>query len=170
MQGIVKKRIKPYTESNYFHDKPTLTSWSLPLVQNFMFGALWIQVSTNLGFSETVVMKLTTMKILDILKNRKHKSEQFIFKLVGKTWDGILLLHAFQSPFYCRILKKSVLISSFKNPYIKSAKQEKASLFMNSMNAVQEFHLWIRIEVKCWTGFEHLVWKPIKNSVKKPGI
>jgi hypothetical protein len=43
-----------------------------------------------------------------------------------------LLVHAIYSPFYWRILKKTILFSGLKNPYKKSEKQENSSLFMNS--------------------------------------
>ncbi len=33
------------------------------------------------------------------------------------TKDSSIFLHAFHSPFYWRILKKSKLFSGFKNPY-----------------------------------------------------
>jgi len=47
--------------------------------------------------------------------------------------ESSLLHHAIYSPFYWRILKKAILFSGFKNPYKKSTKQEKSSLFMNSI-------------------------------------
>jgi hypothetical protein len=88
-----------------------------------------------------------------------------------KGWG--ILLHAIHSPFYWRILKKTILFSGLKNPYEKSTKQENSSLFKNSIlqngkmrvenqtktriweylslcpetstkNAVQEFHLWLK--------------------------
>jgi hypothetical protein len=49
------------------------------------------------------------------------------------TKDSNLLLHAIRSPFYCRILKKTILFSGFQDPYKKSAKQENSNLFMNSI-------------------------------------
>ncbi len=45
--------------------------------------------------------------------------------------DLILLLHAIHSPFFWRILKKTILFSGFRKPYKKSAKQDNSSLFMN---------------------------------------
>jgi hypothetical protein len=59
-------------------------------VKTSMFGAFWIRVRTNMALPEPLAMKLTTRKIVEILKNRKHKFEKFIFKCVGKTRDGIL--------------------------------------------------------------------------------
>jgi hypothetical protein len=47
--------------------------------------------------------------------------------------DSSLLLHASHSPFYWRILKKTILFSGYKNPCKKSAKQENSSLFMKSI-------------------------------------
>jgi hypothetical protein len=40
---------------------------------------------------------------------------EFLDTILTKIWS--LLLHAIQSPFYWRILKKTILFSSFKNPY-----------------------------------------------------
>jgi hypothetical protein len=45
----------------------------------------------------------------------------------------LLLLHAIRSPFYWRILKKTILFSGFKILTKKSATQENSSLFMNSI-------------------------------------
>ncbi len=44
-----------------------------------------------------------------------------------------LLLHGIHSPFYWRILKKTMLYSGIKNTCKKLAKQENWSLFMNSI-------------------------------------
>jgi hypothetical protein len=68
------------------------------------------------------------------------------------TKESSLLLHAIHSAFYWRILKKTILVSGFKKPYKKSAKQENerktraredSSLCQetSTKNAVQEFHL-----------------------------
>jgi hypothetical protein len=38
---------------------------------------------------------------------------------INLTKDSIILLHAFQSPFNCRILQKTILHSGFKNTYKK---------------------------------------------------
>jgi hypothetical protein len=43
------------------------------------------------------------------------------------------LLHAIHSPFYRRMLTKTILSFHFKNPYKKSANQENSSLFMKSL-------------------------------------
>jgi hypothetical protein len=63
------------------------------------------------------------------------------------------ILHVIHSPFYWRILKKTVLFSGFKKPYNKIRKTRKADKnsslrrieFLCSetltKNAVQEFHL-----------------------------
>ncbi len=51
---------------------------------------------------------------------------------ISLTKDSSLLLHAIHSPFYWRILKKTILNSGFNNPYKKSTKQENSSLLMNS--------------------------------------
>jgi hypothetical protein len=56
---------------------------------------------------------------------------------ISLTKDSSLLLHALQSPFYCRILKKIILFSGSKNLYTKSAKQENSILFMNSRHFVE---------------------------------
>jgi hypothetical protein len=52
------------------------------------------------------------------------------FLEVNLTKDSSLLLHAIHSPFYWRILMKTILHSGFKNTY------------KNPRSAVQEFHLW----------------------------
>jgi hypothetical protein len=49
------------------------------------------------------------------------------------TKDLSLFLHAIHSPFYWRILKKTILFSGYKNPYKKCTKQENKGLFMNSI-------------------------------------
>jgi hypothetical protein len=50
------------------------------------------------------------------------------------TKDSSLWLRAIHSPFYWRIfLKKTILLSGFKNPYKKIHKHENSSLFMNSI-------------------------------------
>jgi hypothetical protein len=41
------------------------------------------------------------------------------------TKDSSLFLHAIHSPFYRRILKRTILYSGFNNPYKKSARQDK---------------------------------------------
>ncbi len=51
---------------------------------------------------------------------------------INLTKDSSLLLHAINSPFYWRILKKTILFSGLKNACKKSAKQENSSLFINS--------------------------------------
>jgi hypothetical protein len=38
---------------------------------------------------------------------------------INFTKDSSLLLHAIHSPFYWRILKKTILFSGLKNPYKK---------------------------------------------------
>ncbi len=38
---------------------------------------------------------------------------------INLTKDSSLLFHAFHSPFYCQILKKTILYSGFKNTYKK---------------------------------------------------
>jgi hypothetical protein len=38
--------------------------------------------------------------------------------------------YSIHSPFYWQILKKTIIYSSFNNPYTKSAEQENSSLFM----------------------------------------
>jgi hypothetical protein len=52
---------------------------------------------------------------------------------ISLTQDSSLLLRAMHSPFYWRILKKTILQSGFNNPYKKFASQENLSLFMNSI-------------------------------------
>ncbi len=52
---------------------------------------------------------------------------------INLTKESTHLLHAIHSSFYWRIWKKTKLISGFKKPYKKSAKQENSSLFMNSI-------------------------------------
>ena len=53
---------------------------------------------------------------------------------ISLTKDSSLLLHAIHSPFYWRILKKTMLSSGFKNPYKKNSRNKKiSSLFMNSI-------------------------------------
>jgi hypothetical protein len=49
------------------------------------------------------------------------------------TEDSSLLLHAIQSPFYWRILKKTIFFRGLKNLVQKNAKQENSSLFINSI-------------------------------------
>jgi hypothetical protein len=90
--------------------------------------------------------------------------------------DSSLLLHAIHSPFYWRILKKTILFSGYKNPCKKSAKQENSIYswkhsverkmsVKNQTNirvwedsslcpetstknaAVQEFHLWVCMDL-----------------------
>ncbi len=55
------------------------------------------------------------------------------FLVINLTKDSSLLLHAFHSPFYWRILQKTILYSGFKNPYEKSSKQKNSSIFVNSL-------------------------------------
>ncbi len=43
---------------------------------------------------------------------------------INLTKDSSLLLHAIQSPFYWQIVKKTILFSTFNNPYKKSVKQK----------------------------------------------
>jgi hypothetical protein len=52
---------------------------------------------------------------------------------INVTKNSSTLLRTIHSPFYWRILKKTILFSDFKNPFKKSAKQENLSLFMNSI-------------------------------------
>ncbi len=53
---------------------------------------------------------------------------------ISLTKDSSLLLHAIHSPFYWRILRKTILYSGFKNPYKKNPRNKKnSSLFMNSI-------------------------------------
>ncbi len=47
--------------------------------------------------------------------------------------DSSILLHAIHSPFYWRIVKKTILFFGFKNTYKKYAKQENANLFMKGI-------------------------------------
>jgi hypothetical protein len=42
---------------------------------------------------------------------------------INPTKDWSHLLHAIDSPFYCLILKKTILFSGFKNPYEKIRKK-----------------------------------------------
>jgi hypothetical protein len=67
-------------------------------------------------------------------------------------FDSSILFHAIHSLFYWRILKKTILLCGFINPYKKSAKQENSSLKSikpdssfcpqtSTKNSVQEFHL-----------------------------
>ncbi len=69
---------------------------------------------------------------------------------INLTKASSLLIHAIHSPFYWRISKKTILFPGFKNPYKKSTKQEKLSLF--TKNAVQEFHLWLKscLKIGCF--------------------
>jgi hypothetical protein len=62
---------------------------------------------------------------------RKHTEMEFLD--ISYTKDLILLLHAIQSSFYWRILKKTILFSGFENPDKKSAKQDNSSLFINNI-------------------------------------
>ncbi len=48
---------------------------------------------------------------------------------INLTKDSSHLLHASHSPFYWRILKKTILFSGLNNPYKKIREKEK--LFMN---------------------------------------
>jgi hypothetical protein len=61
------------------------------------------------------------------------RSPELEFLHISLTKDSSLLLHSIHSPFYWRILKKTILISGFKNHYKKSAKQENSSLFMKNI-------------------------------------
>ncbi len=49
------------------------------------------------------------------------------------TKDSSLLLHAIHSPFYWRILMKTILFFGFKNLYKKVRETKNPSLFMNSI-------------------------------------
>ncbi len=53
---------------------------------------------------------------------------------VSLTKDSSLFLHAIQSPFYCRILKKTILYtySSFDNPYKEIRETIKLKPVLNS--------------------------------------
>ncbi len=55
------------------------------------------------------------------------------FSDINLTKDSSLLLHAIHSPFYWRILKKTILFFGFKNTNKQSVRQENLSLSMNSI-------------------------------------
>jgi hypothetical protein len=63
----------------------------------------------------------------------EHNRPEMEFLDINLTKDSSLLLHSIHSPFYRRILKKTILFSGFKNHSKKSAKQENSSLFMNNI-------------------------------------
>jgi hypothetical protein len=63
--------------------------------------------------------------------NHEQVPAKMKFLDISFTKDSSLLLHAIHSPFYWWILKKIILLSSFKNPYQKFAKQEASTLFKN---------------------------------------
>ncbi len=105
---------------------------------------------------------------------------------VNLTKDWSLLLHAFHSPLFLRILKKPILLSGFNNPYKtpqnkktrvysrksfcrtekwgqktrQELKSEKASLCpeASTKNAVQEFYLWIS-ERTVYNPSIYILWK-----------
>ncbi len=52
---------------------------------------------------------------------------------INITKDSSLSLHAINSPFYQRNLKKTILFSGFNNPDKKISETRKSSLFMNSI-------------------------------------
>jgi hypothetical protein len=46
-----------------------------------------------------------------------HPDPEMEFLDINLKKDSSLLLHAIHSPFYWKILKKTMLYSGFKNPY-----------------------------------------------------
>jgi hypothetical protein len=66
----------------------------------------------------------------NFLSRRREMLPEMEFLDIILTKDSSLLLYDIHSPFYRRILKKTILLSGFKNPDKKSAKQENSSLFM----------------------------------------
>ncbi len=57
---------------------------------------------------------------------------RFNFLDINLTKRSRLWLHAIHSPFYWRIVKKTILCSGFPNLYKKSTKQENSSIFMKA--------------------------------------
>ncbi len=68
--------------------------------------------------------------------HKQGVSSEMEFLDINLTKDSRLLKsfgHAIHSPFYWRILKKSILFSGLKNPHKNSAKPENSRLCMNSI-------------------------------------
>ena len=63
----------------------------------------------------------------------RYLGPEMVFLDISLAKDSSLLLPAIYNPFYWQILMKTIPYSGFKNTYKKSSKQEKSSLFMNSI-------------------------------------
>jgi hypothetical protein len=81
--------------------------------------------------------------------------------------DLILLLHAIHSLFFWQILKKTILFSGCRNPYKKSTKQEKSSLFM--INILQNGKMMVENQRKTRVLEDSSLFPVIstKNAVKE---
>jgi hypothetical protein len=82
------------------------------------------------------------------------------FSDIKLTKDWSLLIRVIHSPFYLRMLKKTILYSGFNNPYKKSAKQENSGL--------QYFFL----IAFCTTEIENLTKTRVRevDYAQKPGL
>ncbi len=102
---------------------------------------------TNFIYSNTSMHLMQGNQILKITickcKNYRHVQDVKIrylpwiyvcpemeFLDINSTKHSSHVLHAIHSSFYQRILQKTILYSGFKNPYKKSRRQKKYSLFM----------------------------------------
>ncbi len=65
-------------------------------------------------------------------ENAAERILEMKFSDINLTKDSSLFLHATNSPFYWRILKKTILFSGFKYPYEKSTKQDKIKQIVSS--------------------------------------
>ncbi len=69
---------------------------------------------------------LTTMDP-DLKKMLEDPETEFLD--INLTKDSSLLLHAFHSPFYWRVLKKTILYSGFNNSFKKNRETRKLEVF-----------------------------------------
>ncbi len=75
--------------------------------------------SKKAWYSSLILVQLYTKINYPLKIKVKSTGPEMEFLDINLTKDSSLLLHAIQSPFYCRILKKTVLFSRIKNTYKK---------------------------------------------------
>jgi hypothetical protein len=69
------------------------------------------------------------------------------YRILRHQFNSSLLLHAIQSPFYWRILKKTKL---FLTEQKKSGKQENSSLFMNKILKNEKMRVDNQTKIQVW--------------------
>ncbi len=89
------------------------------------------------------------------------------FSNINLTKDSSLLLHAIPSPFYWRILQKTILYSGFINPYKKYTKQENSSLFMNSILQKRKVRVENQTKTRVWEDSSLCPQPSTKNAIQE---